>query len=126
MRVEHLSPKLRAEALNEAIRQGLTKCASKAKTLDGLFIFSDSDKEDFWWAISEGEGLESDSGTLDLNYDQHLMSIRPSGSEAIGHIHTHRGLLKTDGQIGEQYYPNFIELIKGLQGKGITLDMFYF
>ena len=123
MRVEHLSPKLRAEALNEALRQGKP---TNSSNLDGSFIFSDSDKEDFWWAVMEGEALKSDSGTLDMNYDQVLMSIRPSGSKAIGHIHAHRGLLKTDGQIGERYYPNFIELIKGLQGKGITLDMFYF
>jgi len=62
---------------------------------------------------------------LNLNIDQHLMSIRQN-KECIGHIEIQNGKIVTNGIIGENTYNNFVELIKGLQGYGIHIDNFYF
>ncbi len=52
------------------------------------------------------ENYKSDK--LDLQRDQHLMSIRQNGE-----------------RIGDNQYDNFVELIKGLQGFNIKIDEFY-
>ena len=62
---------------------------------------------------------------LDLNKDQHLMSIRSNGKE-MGHVEIENGKIVTNGFIGENTYNNFVELIHGLQGHGIKIDDFYF
>lgn len=63
---------------------------------------------------------------LDLSKDQHLMSIRVNGTE-VGGVEIVGGEITTYGQIGEgNTYPNFVELIRGLQGFGIAIDNFYF
>lgn len=64
--------------------------------------------------------------TLDLSKDQHLMSIRTNGEE-IGGVEIVDGKITTYGQIGEgNTYENFVELIQGLQGFGISVDDFFF
>lgn len=55
--------------------------------------------------------------------NQVLMSIRKDGQ--VSYIETKDGKLTTDGWVGEAEYDNFVELIKGLQGHGITIDDFY-
>jgi len=62
---------------------------------------------------------------LNLEYDQHLMSIRVNG-ECIGHVEIERGKIITNGIVGENTYENFVDLIYGLQGFGISVDDFYF
>jgi len=62
---------------------------------------------------------------LDLSYDQHLMSIRKDG-ECLGHVEIEDGKIVTNGFIGENTYENFVALIYGLQGHGISIDDFYF
>lgn len=62
---------------------------------------------------------------LDLNKDQHLMSIRIDG-ECLGHIEILEGKIVTEGLIGNNTYNNFVELIYGLQGFGIEIDNFFF
>jgi hypothetical protein len=62
---------------------------------------------------------------LDLTRDQHLMSIRSNGKE-LGHVEIENGKIVTNGYIGEKVYNNFVELIRGLQGFGISIDNFYF
>ena len=62
---------------------------------------------------------------LDLTKCQHLMSIRVNG-ECIGHVEIENGQITTNGEIGENTYPNFVALIYGLQGFGIGIDDFYF
>ena len=63
---------------------------------------------------------------LDLTKDQHLMSIRVKGCK-IGDIEIVGGKLTTFGEIGEgNTYDNFVELIKDLQGFGISIDNFYY
>lgn len=62
---------------------------------------------------------------LDLQKDQHLMSIRSNGKE-LGHIEIENGKIVTNGYIGENTYDNFVELIRGLQGYGIAIDDFFF
>ena len=61
-----------------------------------------------------------------INFDvnQNLFSIRKNG-ECIGHIETINNILHTSGQIGDNQYINFVELIKGLQGFDIEIDNFY-
>jgi hypothetical protein len=61
---------------------------------------------------------------LDLNIDQNLFSIRKDG-EVLGYIETVNGQIVTSGSIGENTYPNFVELIRGLWGHGISIDNFY-
>ena len=61
---------------------------------------------------------------LDLQKDQHLMSIRQNGKK-IGDIEIVDGKIKTNGFIGDNQYENFVELIKGLQGFDIKIDEFY-
>ena len=61
---------------------------------------------------------------LDLQRDQHLMSIRQNG-ERIGDIEIVGGKITTTGIIGDNQYNNFVELIKGLQGFDIKIDEFY-
>ena len=61
---------------------------------------------------------------LDLQKDQHLMSIIKNG-ERIGDIEIVDGKLTTTGIIGDNQYDNFVELIKGLQGFDIKIDEFY-
>lgn len=62
---------------------------------------------------------------LNLNKDQHLMSIRSKGQE-LGHVEIENGKIITSGQIGENTYNNFVELIRGLQGFDIKIDDFFF
>ena len=62
---------------------------------------------------------------LDLSKDQHLMSIHKDGQE-LGHIEIENGKIVTSGEIGENTYENFVELIYGLQGHDIKIDNFYF
>jgi len=64
------------------------------------------------------------SGTLNLEKDQHLMSIRQNG-EKIGDIEIVNGKITTTGVIGDNHYDNFVELIKGLQGFDIKIDDFF-
>lgn len=61
---------------------------------------------------------------LDLQRDQHLMSIRQNG-ERIGDIEIVDGKIATTGIIGDNQYDNFDELIKGLQGFNIKIDDFF-
>jgi len=61
---------------------------------------------------------------LDLQRDQHLMSIIKNGVR-IGDIEIVDGKITTNGIIGDNQYDNFIELIKGLQGFDIKIDEFY-
>ena len=61
---------------------------------------------------------------LDLQRDQHLMSIRQNG-ERIGDIEIVDGKITTSGIIGDNQYDNFVELVKGLQGFDIKIDDFY-
>lgn len=68
------------------------------------------------------ENYESEK--LDLQRDQHLMSIRQNG-ERIGDIEIVDGKITTSGFIGYNQYDNFVELIKGLQGFDIKIDEFY-
>lgn len=65
-----------------------------------------------------------ESDKLDLQRDQHLMSIRQNG-EKIGDIEIVEGKISTSGIIGDNQYDNFVELIKGLQGFNIQIDEFY-
>jgi len=62
---------------------------------------------------------------LDLTKDQHLMSIRVDG-ECIGHVEIEDGKIITNGTVGENTYENFVDLIYGLQGFGISVDDFFF
>jgi hypothetical protein len=63
---------------------------------------------------------------LDLSKDQPLLSIRQNG-ECIGYVEILDGKLVTSGDIGEgNTYDNFVGLIWGLQGFGITIDDFFF
>ena len=62
---------------------------------------------------------------LDLTRDQHLMSVRINGNIK-GHVEIKNGKIVTNGYIGEKVYNNFVELIHGLQGYGISIDNFYF
>jgi hypothetical protein len=62
--------------------------------------------------------------TLNLFYNQPLLSIRKSG-ELLGYIEAKDGKIVTSGIVGENEYTNFVELIKGLQGHGIEIDNFY-
>ncbi len=59
-----------------------------------------------------------------MSYDQQLMSIRKDG-RAIGYINIVDGKITTSGEIGENTYDNFVELIKGLWGFDIHIDNFY-
>ena len=68
------------------------------------------------------ENYKSDK--LDLQRDQHMMSIRQNG-EKIGDIEIVDGKITTTGIIGDNQYDNLVELIKGLQGFGIKIDEFY-
>ena len=61
---------------------------------------------------------------LDLQRDQHLMSIRQDGKK-IGDIEIVDGKIKTNGFIGDNQYDNFVEFIKGLQGFDVKIDEFY-
>ena len=61
---------------------------------------------------------------LDLQRDQHLMSIRQNG-QRIGDIEIVNGKITTSGIIGYNQYENFVELLKGLQGFDIKIDEFY-
>jgi hypothetical protein len=62
---------------------------------------------------------------LDLSKDQHLMSIIING-DTIGDILIEDGQITTQGQVGYNVYDNFVQLIYGLQGFGITIDNFYY
>ena len=68
--------------------------------------------------------INEDQTKLDLQRDQHLMSIRQNG-ERIGDIEIIDGKITTTGIIGDNQYDNFVELIKGLQGFNIKIDEFY-
>ena len=63
--------------------------------------------------------------TINLQIDQHLMSIIKNG-ERICDIEIVDGkITTTSGIFGYNQYENFIELIKGLQGFDIKIDEFY-
>ena len=62
--------------------------------------------------------------TLDLTKDQFLFSIRQQG-EVLGYIEIENGKIVTSGFIGKNIYDNFVDLIKGLWGFGISIDDFY-
>lgn len=62
---------------------------------------------------------------LNLNKDQHLLSIMKNGQE-LGHIEILDVKIITSGLIGENTYENFVELIRGLQGHDIAIDNFFF
>lgn len=64
-------------------------------------------------------------GEIDMNKNQPLMSIRKDG-EVLGYVGTKEGKIVTTGYIGENTYDNFVALIFGLQGFGISIDNFYF
>lgn len=61
---------------------------------------------------------------LDLQRDQHLMSIIKNGIR-ICDIEIINSKITTNGIIGNNQYDNFVELIKGLQGFDIKIDEFY-
>ncbi len=69
---------------------------------------------------------------IDFNKNQPLLSIRPRREDGrldvdnVSHISIEDGELVTEGPVGEGRYENFVELIHGLQGKGIAIDDFYF
>jgi len=71
------------------------------------------------------ESINESSDKLNMSKDQHLMSIRTGGKE-MGHIELKEGKIVTSGQIGENEYDNFVELIRGLQGFDIKVDDFFF
>lgn len=62
---------------------------------------------------------------IDLKHNQFLLSIRLNGKELLGYIEAKDGKLVTSGQIGENAYDNFVDLIRGLQGFNIKIDDFY-
>jgi len=62
---------------------------------------------------------------IDMNKNQHLMSIRSNGQE-MGHIEAEDGRIVTSGLIGNNTYNNFVELIRGLQGFDLKIDDFFF
>jgi len=53
------------------------------------------------------------------------MSIRVDG-KCMGHVEIEGGKIITNGIVGENTYENFVDLIYGLQGFGISVDDFYF
>jgi hypothetical protein len=61
---------------------------------------------------------------VDLNKDQNLFSIRKDG-EVLGYIEMKDNKIVTEGIIGENTYDNWVDLIKGLWGYGISIDNFY-
>ncbi len=61
---------------------------------------------------------------INFNIDQPLFSIRKDG-EVLGYIEAKDSKLVTEGIIGENTYDNFVDLIKGLYGFGISIDNFY-
>lgn len=97
--------------------------------------FTDPDSEEYWDANWEriveetmnwiaDEEYEEKSNQIDFSRDQPLLSIRSNGQE-LGYIEAKGGKLVTSGQIGENTYENFVDLIKGLRGHGIKIDDFY-
>jgi hypothetical protein len=69
--------------------------------------------------------MEYENKKIDMNKNQHLMSIRTNGQE-MGHVEIEDGKIVTNGFVGNNTYDNFVELIYGLQGHGIKIDDFYF
>jgi len=61
---------------------------------------------------------------IELQKNQPIFSIRKDG-EILGYIESQDGELVTSGTIGENKYNSLIELVKGLQGFGISIDNFY-
>ena len=72
--------------------------------------------------INENFGTDKQ---LDMSKDQHLMSIRVDG-EVLGHVEIEGGKIVTNGLVGDNTYDNFVDLIHGLQGHGISVDNFFF
>lgn len=64
---------------------------------------------------------------IDMSKDQHLMSIRlrNDNMKHIGDIEIKNGNIITSGEVGNKTYNNFVELLKGLQGYGISMDDLY-
>lgn len=75
--------------------------------------------------VEEEKSKYTDIGDLDISKDQHLMSIMSQGQK-MGYVEIENGKIVTSGQIGENTYNNFVELIYGLQGFGIKIDDFFF
>jgi hypothetical protein len=61
---------------------------------------------------------------IDLEREQNLMSIRKDG-RCLGYIGCKDGKITTEGEIGENTYDNFVDLIRGLYGFGISIDNFF-
>ena len=95
---------------------GETDCNTSVWIFKQLKIKNMKDIKNF------NENYKSDK--LDLQRDQHLLSIRQNG-ERIGDIEIVEGKITTTGIIGDNQYDNFVELIKGLQGFDIKIDDFY-
>ena len=95
---------------------GETDCNTSVWIFKQLKIKNMKDIKNF------NENYKSDK--LDLQRDQHLLSIRQNG-ERIGDIEIVEGKITTTGIIGDSQYDNFVELIKGLQGFDIKIDEFY-
>lgn len=64
---------------------------------------------------------------IDMSKDQHLMSIRlrNDNMKHIGDIEIKNSNIITTGEVGNKVYNNFVELLKGLQGYGISMDDLY-
>ena len=87
-----------------------------------VWIFKQLKIKNMKYIKNFNENYKSDK--LDLQRDQHLLSIRQNG-ERIGDIEIVEGKITTTGIIGDNQYDNFVELIKGLQGFDIKIDDFY-
>ena len=59
-----------------------------------------------------------------MKADINIFSIRKNG-ECLGYIEYKDNKIVTSGQIGENTYENWEELIKGLWGFDIHIDNFY-
>lgn len=61
---------------------------------------------------------------INLEIDQNIFTIIKDG-EILGYISAKDGKIVTEGIIGENTYDDFVGLIKGLYGFGISIDNFY-
>lgn len=95
---------------------------NKQELEDLIKIYNTYDDENYYH-IEEKEVLKN-NGDIDLHCNQNLLSIRKDG-EVLGYIEAKEGKIVTNGAIGENSYNNFVELIKGLWGHGISIDNFY-
>lgn len=68
--------------------------------------------------------MKNNEKKLDLQKNQHLMTIIQNGKE-ICDIEIVDGKISTSGIVGNNQYDNFVELIQGLQGFNIKIDEFF-